>query len=304
MKSFQFNEYGDSSILRIVTLPIPVPKTGQVLVKILFAGVNPIDWKLRSGDYKAFMPVLFPSIPGVDFSGIVEALGPGVTSFQPGQKVFGLATGGTYAEFALASESDVAILPSGVSPSTAASLPVGALTAWKSVDDAGIRAGQKVLILGGAGGVGIFSVQLAKQKGAEIWATASGANGEYMKTLGCDHPVDYTQGEISAPAGGFDAVLDNVGGEAQQAAYALLKEGGTLVTIAGPLNEELAKLKKIRAIRSGRGDPVHLKAIAEMVANGKLKTEVSRIFPFEEARQAQDLVQTGHGRGRVILEIG
>jgi NADPH:quinone reductase-like Zn-dependent oxidoreductase len=302
-KAIRFHEYGGSEKLVLETVPRPAPKANEVLVKVQFAGVNPIDWKIRAGFLKDYMPVQLPFIPGIDVSGTVEEIGSEVKSLKEGQAVYGIATG-AYAEYALALSNEVTAKPDNLSFELAATLPVGALTGWKAVEDAGIRAGQTVVVLGAAGGVGLFAVQFARAKGARVIGTASTANLNFVKSLGAEQSVDYTKGLLETEIKGSDVVIDTVGGEALEKSYGLLKKGGVLVTVAGQISEEKAKERGVKALRSGRGPAENLKMIGEMMAAKTLRTEVGKIFPLAEARAAQDLSQTRHGRGRILLRMG
>ncbi len=184
MKAIQIEDYGDPAVLKLVETAIPQPGQGQVLIRLHAAGVNPADWKARAGLYKQFRPLTFPWTPGLDGAGVVEALGPGVTRFRPGQAVYG-PMAGPYAEYAVAPASDLQVKPDRLSFEEAASVPVGALTAWGAlIDKADVQPGQRVLVQGAAGGVGLFVVQLAGWKGAQVIGTASTANQEYVRSLG------------------------------------------------------------------------------------------------------------------------
>jgi len=299
-QAIRYHGYGGSDQLKLETLERPQPGAGEVLVKVHFAGVNPIDWKLRSGAYQAFMPVTFPGQPGIDVSGVVEEVGPGVTAWKKGQAVFGVAKG-SYAEFALAKAADLVAKPEGISLETAASLPVGALTAWQLVDEAGVKAGQRVLVQGAAGGVGLFAVQFAKLRGAHVIGSTSGANVAFVKGLGADEVLDYTKGALAVHD--LDVVIDTVGGDAFESSYGLIKKGGVLVSPAGQPSEEKAKAHGIAAKYVSRGPITVLPIIADLVVAKKVVAEVQKAFSLGQAAQAQDLSQSGHGRGRILLKI-
>jgi NADPH:quinone reductase-like Zn-dependent oxidoreductase len=301
MKAIRYHDYGDSAKLSLETVPRPTPKAGELLVRVHYAGVNPVDWKLRSGIYKAHMPVTFPVTPGREFSGVVEELGEGVSGFKKGQKVFG-TTGGTYAEYVAVPTSGVAPIPNGLTFEQAASVPLGALTAWHIVEDANLGPGKTVAVIGAAGGVGLFAVQLARAKGAKVFGVASGGNLEFVQSLGAE-AVDYTKGPLSAKIKDADVVIDTAGGEALAGAYALVRKGGLLLTVAGMPSEEKAKELGITAKSSGNRSSEPLARIAEMLAAGTLKVEPGRIFPLAKAAAAQDLSQAGHGRGRILLKV-
>jgi NADPH:quinone reductase-like Zn-dependent oxidoreductase len=301
-RAIRFHEYGASDRLVLETVARPQLKPDQVLVEVRFAGVNPVDWKIRSGYLKDYMPVPLPFTPGIDFSGTIAELGSQVKDFKLGQEVFGIASG-SYAEYAVAEAKDIQPRPEGQSLEQAATVPVAALTAWQALEDAGVRSGQTVVIQGAAGGVGLFAVQLAHLKGATVIGIASEANSAFVKSLGADKVVDYKKGRLEAEIKDADVFFDAVGGEALEKAYALVKKGGILVTIAGQVSEAKAKEAGIRAQGSGRGPSELLKQIAALLGQKKLRAEVGPVFKLAEAKAAQDASQSGHGRGRILLKV-
>jgi NADPH:quinone reductase-like Zn-dependent oxidoreductase len=302
IKAIRFHEYGGSEKLVLESIPRPAPQPNEVLIKVRFAGVNPVDWKFRAGYLKDYMPLQLPVLPGIDVSGTIEELGSEVKTLKKGQAVFGVAKGG-YAEYVIASAGDIIAKPDSLSFEQAATLPVGALTAWQSVEDAGIKAGQTVVVQGAAGGVGLFAVQFAKAKGAKVIGVASGGNKDFVKSLGAEF-VDYTKGTLESEIKNADAVIDTVGGATLDNSYSLLKKGGVLVTIAGQVSEEKARQQGVKGLHSRRGPTEKLGMIAEMAAGKTLRTEVGKTFPLAEAGAAQDLSQSGHGRGRILLKVG
>ncbi len=233
---------------------------------------------------------------------MVEALGPGVTRFRQGQPVYGTFSG-AYAEYALAPESDLQIKPDKLSFEEAASVPVGALTAWGSlIDKANVQPGQRVLVQGAAGGVGLYGVQLAKWKGAQVYGTASAANVDFVRSLGAE-AIDYSAGPFEQKLRDMDIVFDTVGGDVARRSLQVLRQGGMFVTVAGQLPEDFGKAEGIQAVRGGRAAVERLADISRLIEEGKVKPAVYRVFPLAEARQAQELSQTGHGRGRIVLQI-
>jgi NADPH:quinone reductase-like Zn-dependent oxidoreductase len=301
-RAIRFHEYGASDRLVLETISRPVLKADEVLIEVHFAGVNPVDWKIRAGYLKDFMPVPLPFTPGIDFSGIVADIGSEVRNLKKGQAVFGIASG-AYAEYAVAKAAEVVRKPDNLSFELAATVPVGALTAWKALEDAGVKNGQTVVVQGAAGGVGLFAVQFARLKGAKVIGTASSDNAAFVKGLGAEKVVDYKKASLESEIKDADVVFDAVGGEALEKSYSLLKKGGTLVSVAGQVSEEKAKEHGIRALGSGRGPAELLTRIAELLAKKSVRSEVGRIFPLAEAKAAQDLSQTGHGRGRILLQV-
>ena len=256
-----------------------------MLIRVHFAGVNPIDWKLRAGHVQRYMPIALPATPGLDVAGTVETLGEGVTGFAAGDRVFGRGTG-TYAEFAVAPAATIAHIPDGVSFEQAATLHVGGVTAWLALfDSAHLEAGQRLLVQGGAGGVGSMAVQLGHWKGAYVIATASAANLDFVRSIGADEVIDYTTTSVEDAVHDVDVVLDTVGGEVTAHSWSALKPGGILVTIAGMADAETAAA---RGVRRRGGCPEHetrpiLEELGKLVASGDLKPEIQQVFPLEQA---------------------
>jgi NADPH:quinone reductase-like Zn-dependent oxidoreductase len=304
MQAVRAHEYGSPDVLQLEQIPIPEPAVDQVLLRLQATGVNPVDWKTRAGMYKQFWPVQFPWTPGIDGAGTVEAVGANVTQFKKGQAVFGIVIGG-YAEYALAQAADVRSKPENISFEEAASIPVGALTAWAAViETANIQPGQRVLVHGGAGGVGLYAVQLARWKGANVTATASEHNLDFVRSLGAENVIDYSARRFEDVVKDMDAVIDTVGGDLPERSIKVIHPGGVFVTVAARLVEDAGKAQNIRAVSSGRASSDHLDELSELIESGQLRPVVGTLFPLGEARKAQDLSQAGHGRGRIILEIG
>jgi NADPH:quinone reductase-like Zn-dependent oxidoreductase len=300
MRAVRFHEFGGPEVLVVEEVPRPTPKEGEVLVRVHAAGVNPADWKMRRGMIK--VPV--PRTAGVDLAGVVESVGPGVTEFQPGQAVYGGGQG-TYADYAVVSVSGLAPKPANLDFDQAAAVPVGVRAAWASIfDKADLQPGQTLLVLGASGGVGLLAVQLGRWKGARVIGTASTANLEYVRSLGAE-AVDYTQSSVEDSARNVDVVLDTIGGDLTEKALATLKPGGILVTIAGPVPEQRATALGVRAARVGRrdSDAGLFREAAQLIEAGKVVPVVQRVFPLEQARDAQALSERGHGRGRIVLHV-
>ena len=303
MKAISVHAFGGPEVLLVDDVPVPQPAEGQVLVRVHAAGVNPADWKMRSGAFQKFRPIPLPWIPGLEGAGVVEAVGPGVTQFKPGQAVFG-SFSGAYAEFALAQAGDLQLKPAQLTFAEAAAIPVGALTAWGEVVDAAqVKPGQRVLVHGAAGGVGLFAVQFAHQKGAYVIGTTSTPNLDFVRLLGADEVIDYTVGPFEKAVHDLDAVNDTVGGDLPERSLSVLRKGGIFVTVAAQLPEDFGKAQGVRGVRGMRTAPANLADICAMVEEGKLKAVVSKVFPLSQARQAHELSQTGHGRGRIVLQI-
>lgn len=303
MQAARIHGYGGAEQLKVERAARPTPQPGQVLVRLKAAGVNPADWKIREGYFKQFMPLTFPWIPGIEGAGIVQAVGAGVTRLQPGQSVYG-PINNSYSEYAVAPESEVYPIPAGLSFEQAAAVPIGALTAWQAViEEAEVQPGQRVLVHGGAGGVGLFAVQFARWKGARVAATASAANVDFVRSLGAETVIDYNTRRFEDVVHDVDAVIDTVGGELIERSLHVIRPGGNFVTVAGRVDPEAGQARNIRATSSRRADAVKLEEISRLLDMGKLCSEVGKTFPLSEARQAQALSQTGHGRGRIILRM-
>ena len=305
IQAIQVHSYGDPDQLKLEQIAQPEPKEGEVLVRVHAAGVNPMDWKIRSGAAKNFMPQSFPYTPGAAFAGTIEKVGPGVTAFQVGQEVFGLSSQGTYTQYTVAPVNVIALKPKSLSFDEAATIPVSATTAWQGLFDHGnLQQGQRVLIIGGSGGVGLFAVQFARQKGAHVISTTSTPNVDFVRSLGAETVIDYTQTKVEDEVHDVELVLDTVGGDALATAYSTLKRGGTLITIAGQPDEAKASQLGIHASRfSAQSTSEQLAQFAQLIDEGQIKTLVGETFPLNGAAQAQELSQKGHGRGRIVLQV-
>ena len=304
MQAIQAQDYGGPEVLQLGPVPRPEPQANEVLIRVKAAGVNPADWKMRAGFYKQFRPLAFPWIPGLEGAGTVEATGSNVTTFKPGQAVYG-PINNSYAEYAVAPANDLYVKPEHLSFEQAASVPVGALTAWQAViEEAHVQPGQRVLIHGGAGGVGLYAVQFARWKGAHVTATASASNADFVRSLGAEKVIDYHANKFEDVIKDVDAVIDTVGGDLIERSLQVIRSGGVFVTVAGMVNPEMGQAHGIRLTRGQRADTTKLQPISELLKSKQLVPEVGRVFPLAEARQAQVLSQTGHGRGRIVLRMG
>jgi len=304
--AIRVHQYGGPEQLKLEQIPCPEPQPGEVLVRVHAAAVLPVEWKIRQGAFHAFQPAAFPYIPGSAFAGIVDEVGPGVTTFRSGQAVFGRSSQGTYAEYTTASAEAIALKPASLAFAEAAAISGGATTAWEALFDRGeLQAGQRVLILGAAGGVGSFAVQLARWKGAQVIGTTGTANVDFVRSLGAEVVVDYTSTPLEQVVRDVDLVVDAVGGQALESAWPVVKRGGTLISTAGQPSQEKARELGIRALffTGSRPSSERLQAIAQLIDAGQLKVTLGRIFPLREASLAHALSQSGHGRGRIVLHI-
>jgi NADPH:quinone reductase-like Zn-dependent oxidoreductase len=308
MKAVRIHKYGGPECLVYEEVVRPQPGSGEVLVRVEAAAVNPVDWKVREGYLKEMLYHSLPLILGWDVSGVVEAVDPGVTHFKVGDEVFSrpdLERDGAYAEYVVIRETEVALKPESIDHIHAAAIPLAGLTAWKSIIDAArVAPGQRVLIHGAAGGVGSFAVQLAKWRGAHVIATASAHNHDYLRELGADEVVDYRAVRFEEVTGKVDVVFDTIGGETQQRSWQVLKKGGILVSIVDPPPVELAGIHGVRqAFVFIQPDASALAELARLVDTGKLQSRVETVLPLSEARRAQELSQGGHVRGKIVLKV-
>jgi NADPH:quinone reductase-like Zn-dependent oxidoreductase len=291
-------EPGGPEVLQVEEVDQPQPEDGQVLVRVHAASVNPIDWKMRRGRAPSF-----PAVLGVDFSGVVEA--SQAPEHSEGDEVFGIAASGSYAELTTASAAMIATKPEGLGHEQAAAIPVAGNTAWQALFDAGgLESGQTALIAGASGGVGHFAVQFAKHAGARVIGTASGRNREFVESLGADEFVDYTEQDVAEAVSGADVIFDTVGGETTEGLVPALAEGGILVTIAGNPPEAAARERGARAeLVGGRPNPEILAKIAEQVAGGQVRIEISETLPLAQIREAHELSESGHTRGKIVITV-
>lgn len=305
MKAVRFHRHGGPEVLTFEDAPRPTPAAGEILVRVVAAGVNPVDAHVRRGGGRA---VALPFTPGYDLAGTVEEVGPGVTEFGVGDEVYAclpIVRGGAYAQFAIVRVEEAAPKPASIGFTEAAAVGVTALTAWQSLfDTADLRPGQTVLIHGGSGGVGTMAIQLAKWKGARVIATASTRNQEYLKELGADVTVDYTTQRFEDFARDVDVVLDAVGGETRDRSIPCVKKGGILITIAGPAAFEKAREAGIRTtnmVVERRGED--LRQIGRLIDSGDLRVVVSQTLPLSEAAKAHEMIEAKHTRGKIVLVV-
>jgi NADPH:quinone reductase-like Zn-dependent oxidoreductase len=304
MKAIRIHEYGGPDVLEYEDAPIPDIGPDGVLIRVRAAGVNPVDWKIRKGLMTAFQPLQFPAVVGVDVSGTIERVGSLVSRFRPGDAVVARVEG-AYAEFAAAKTDAVAPAPKSIPLAQAAGLPTAAGTAWTLLFDAArVVAGQRVLIHAGAGGVGSFAVQFAKLAGLHVIATCSAANAALVKSLGADEVIDYRNSNFAAEVKDVDLVLDTVGGETLKASYGVVRKGGLLLAIASPPDEALATQHGITArFEIAVINGVRLQEIGGLIDGGKVRVIVEKELPLEEAALAHQLSETGHVRGKIILNV-
>ncbi len=308
MKAVVIHEYGGAEVLKYEDVPQPEPKQDQLRIRVIAAGVNPVDGMIRSGMLDKEGRRTFPIILGGDISGVVEKVGSEITRFKPGDPVFAyvsLDNSGGYAQYALVTEREAAPKPRSLIYVEAAAVPIVALTAWQAlIDTAKLKAGQTVLIHGGSGGVGSFAIQIAKAHGAKVIATASTANQELLKQLGADVAIDYTKQNFENIAKDVDVVLDSIGKDTLARSYGVMKKGGIIVSlVARPDPAELEKHGIRGEALSVDPNSDELSEIGKLIDEKKINVIVSQTFPLSEARKAQEQVATGHTRGKIVLKV-
>jgi NADPH:quinone reductase-like Zn-dependent oxidoreductase len=309
IQAVAMDSFGAPSVLRQTTIRQREPNDDEVLIRVHVAGVNPIDCKTRGG-YGVSVE-RFPAILGWDVSGTVVEVGSGVRELRAGDSVFGMlrfpALAECYAEYVTGREDELARKPDAVTHRSAAAVAMVGLTAWQSLFElANVQAGQHVFVHGGSGGVGHIAIQLARWAGAKVSATASGRNHALLQELGAERVIDYTKAPLETAAADVDVVLDTRGGKDFLRLLDLIRPGGTIVSLLGS-NAEGERAARTRDIKAAftfvRPQQSALERIAKLMASGALRLVIDRVFPLGEADQAHTLVESGHVRGRVLLEL-
>lgn len=310
MRAISQDTLGGPEVLREVELPRPEPGPSQLLVRVRAAGLNPTDWKHRA------LPGLFlpapPFVLGWDVSGVVEAVGPGVTLFAPGDEVFGMLPyphgHGSLAEYVVGPARAFAHKPAGVDHVVAGATPLAALTAWQAlVDTARIEAGQRVLIHAAGGGVGHLAVQIAKARGAYVIGTASAAKHDHLRALGADELIDYRTVDFADAVREVDVVLDTLGPQNCRRSLPTLRPGGLLVSILALRDAELPALAAERGVRFAsllvEADHEGMRAVAGLLAAGELTPTIAGVFPLAEAAKAHALGETDRTLGKLVITV-
>jgi NADPH2:quinone reductase len=314
VRAIAIQAFGGPEALALSDLPRPKPARGEILLRIVAAGVNPVDWNIREGRFPAGVTHAFPIIPGWDAAGVVDELGEGCQRFRKGDRVLVYARKphvqwGTYAEYVAVPERHVALMPSNFLFEEAAALPCAGLTALQALERAGLRAGQTLVVLNGSGGVGHLALQLARIAGARSIATAGPKNQEFVLTCGASAGIDYTRDDLVAACrsrfpDGADVVLDALGGEVLTRALEVVKPGGVVVSVAGTLDPDAARGRGARFERvSSAPSGEQLTILVGHAERRKLKPHVETIHPLADAAKAQEDVKAGHVRGKRVLAL-
>lgn len=333
MRAWQAMQYGNErSSLRLNAVEKPRPKNSEVCIKVHAASLNPIDYKLLHGDLKSVMPIQFPITMGFDAAGVVESIGTSVTNFNVGDKVYVRANRKSlraFAQYTVQPEVFVAAMPNNCSFEQAASFPLVALTTVQGfVDRAHLKSGNSILIHAGSGGLGSFAIQYAKQMGLIVHTTTSSKNADWVQALGADKVLCYDQMDIAAIKDQYDAVFDTLGGEHTLQAFAQIKSGGVVVSVAGPPDIEMRNLfgkhpvvrfamwwmaRKVYAVAKTKNaryfryltesSGEQLNQITPLIEQGKIKPVIDRVFPFEQGIEAFEYLLAGRAKGKVIIKV-
>ena len=332
MKAFVVDRYQKQAALRLADVPTPDLRGDEVLVEVHAAGVNLLDAKIRSGEFKLILPYRLPLILGHDVAGVVVKVGRRVRQFKPGDEVYARVDDfriGTFAEFVPVKEASLALKPSGLTMEEAASIPLVGLTAWQAlVERAGLTKGQKVFIQAGSGGVGSFAIQLAKHLGATVATTTGTSNVELVRSLGADAVVDYKSQDFETVLRDYDVVLNSQDGKTLDKSLRVLKRGGKLISISGPPDPEfgrqigargpvrlvmrlLSSGVRRRARRLGVGysflfmqaSGSQLREITRLIDTGAIRPVMDRVFPFASTNEAVAYVEAGHAKGKVVIKL-
>ena len=332
MKAFIINKYSKNGALQLADMPVPGLKDNDVLVEVYAAGVNLLDSKIKTGEFKLILPYKLPLILGHDVAGIITKVGKNVKNFKVGDEVYSRPSDhriGTFAELIAINEKDVALKPKNLSMEEAASIPLVALTAWQVlVEKANIKQGEKVFIQAGSGGVGTIAIQLAKHLGAEVATTASAKSFDFLEKLGADVIIDYKNSDFENRLSDYDVVLNSQDQKTLEKSLRILKSGGKLISISGPPTPDFAKEIKapwfvkiiLSLLSSGirkkasnknvaysflfmKADGAQLGKITTLIESGIIKPVLDKIFPFEETNEALSYVESGRAKGKVVIKI-
>jgi NADPH:quinone reductase-like Zn-dependent oxidoreductase len=304
-RALVLTQYGGIEAIQVTEVAVPEATAGQVLVRVHAAGVNALDWKVRQGDVRDAFPLQLPTVLGVELAGVVAAVGAGVTRLRVGDRVMGSLGGlGAYADVVAVNEANLSLIPDALDFVHAAALPIAAVAAWQSLHFAGpVRARQRILIHGAAGGLGSFAVQYAHQAGAVVYATASSAEADYVRGLGADHVIAYDRERFESTVADIDLVLDYVGGEVLARSWSVLADDGAVVSTVSP-----AILAGTPAGRRGlwfinKPDAARLSEVAQDVAEGRLQSRIGAIVPLDDLPAAIERSRTQSASGKTVVQF-
>ena len=332
MKAFVVHRYGKKEALLATDVPEPEVREDDVLIEVHAAALNLLDAKLRNGEFKLILPYRTPFVLGHDVAGVVIQVGPRVRQFQVGDEVYARADDfriGTFAERIAVREDSVALKPANISMEEAASIPLVGLTAWQAlVEKARLKAGQKVFIQAGSGGVGTFAIQLAKHLGATVATTTSAGNAALVKSLGADVIVDYKKDNFEERLSGYDVVLNSQDGKTLAKSLGVLKRGGSLISISGPPDPAFAEAIKapwlvkqvLRVISLGarrqarrlkvgysflfmKASGSQLRQITPLIESGAIRPVIDKVFPFDATNEAMAYIESGRAKGKVVIKM-
>jgi NADPH:quinone reductase-like Zn-dependent oxidoreductase len=332
MKALVFNKYGGPEQLAFADVSKPAPKPDEILVQVRAAGLNPVDYKIRSGKMKPLLRLQLPATLGSDLAGVVVEVGSRVTRFKPGDAVFATIDElhmGALAEFAVVAEKAAALKPAHLDFVQAASIPMVALTAWQALTErARLAPGQKVFIPAGAGGIGTIAIQLAKRLGATVATTTSAGNVDLVRSLGADEVIHYQQQNFADVLRDYDVVLDTLGGDSLARSFQILKRGGVVVSIVGPPDAAFGRERGMNALMvfalwllsyathrraKARGveysfllmnpDGSQLAEMAGLLEAGSIRPVIDKVFPFDQAKEALAYLETGRAKGKVVVQM-
>jgi NADPH:quinone reductase-like Zn-dependent oxidoreductase len=332
MKAFILKSYGGLDNIELADIPKPALKPDEILVQVHAAGLNPVDNMISKGAFKPLMPIQLPHVVGSDLAGVVVETGSRVTRFKPGDEVFASIfdlPNGSLAEFAAVPEHAAAHKPTNLDFVQAASIPMVGLTSWQAMQERmQLKPGQKVFIPAGSGGIGTFAIQLAKHLGAIVGTTTSGANVELVRSLGADEVVDYKKHDAEQVLQDYDAILGTLRGDALEKSLAILKPGSKVVSLIGPPDAAFARargmnflMKTIFSLLSAkiirrarkrdasyaflfvRPDGSQLVRIGELLASGKIRPVIDKVFPFAQAKDGLAYLEQGRAKGKLVVQI-
>lgn len=309
VKAARVHGYGGPEAVRIEESTLPDPKAGEVLVRVQAAGINPIDWKIRAGYLKDVMPLPMPFTLGVDFAGVVEALGPAVSGFEVGQVIYGEApvfkgASGSFAQGLIAKSGNIAARPSNTDAVEAAALPLAGVSALQAMEALVVTEGRKILIHGGGGGIGSLAIQMAKHFGAWVATTVSADDVEYVKSLGADRIINYRTERFDELLSGLDGVFDTVGGDSYARSFKVLRNQGRLVSLLERPREDLmGQSGVVASVQFTDVTTQRLAKLTDLVQRGIVKVNIDRTFPLEAAAAALRHLEKESPRGKVVLEL-